>query len=77
MSSGVTLLPGPASQMARGAPFDTDNGPRARPDHPKEVTQMHRRVVLSMLGVMLVAVLAVAGAQSRSSAGRDQHRVVR
>ena len=30
---------------------------------------MHRRVVLSLLGTILVAMLAVAGAQSRSSAG--------
>ena len=29
---------------------------------------MHRRVVLSLLGVMFIAVLAVAGAQSRSTA---------
>jgi len=30
---------------------------------------MHRRVILSVLGTMLVAMLAVAGAQSRSTAG--------
>ena len=37
---------------------------------------MHRRVALSLLGTILVAMLAVAGAQSRSHGRHGQHRLV-
>ena len=60
----------PAVSRESGVLFDRTGVAAPQPgNHTKEVREMHKRVVLSLLGAILIAMLAVAGAQSRSSAG--------